>query len=116
MAKDAVCNPSNDDDEEEDDSPKAARRKKNGRVFISPERCKGCGYCVAFCPSHVLVLATTFNRKGYHPPEVVDADACSGCDLCGMYCPDFAIFGVKVKRTTPNGAPVKAEADTTGAA
>jgi 2-oxoglutarate ferredoxin oxidoreductase subunit delta len=110
MAKDEQPEPSNGEDDENGngDSPKPGRRKKNGKVFISPERCKGCGYCVAFCPSHVLVLASSFNRKGYHPPEVVDADACSGCDLCGMYCPDFAIFGVKVKRVTTDDEAVRA--------
>jgi 2-oxoglutarate ferredoxin oxidoreductase subunit delta len=74
------------------------RRKRRGKVFVKPERCKGCGYCVEFCPSHVLALSETFNQKGYHPPEVVDADACTGCGLCGMYCPDFAIFGVRAKK------------------
>jgi 2-oxoglutarate ferredoxin oxidoreductase subunit delta len=108
MSREERPNPDDEDDEDVDASPKAARRKKNGKVFISPERCKGCGYCVAFCPSHVLALATTFNRKGYHPPEVVDADACSGCDLCGMYCPDFAIFGVKVKRVVTDDDSVRA--------
>ena len=78
-------------------TPGAKRRRKRGKVFISPERCKGCAYCVEFCPTHVLALAEKFNQKGYHPPEVVDADACNGCGMCGMYCPDFAIFGVRIK-------------------
>ena len=73
------------------------QRKNRGLVFIRADRCKGCGYCVEFCPTHVLALSDGFNQKGYHPPEVVDADACTGCDLCGMYCPDFAIFGVRIR-------------------
>ena len=72
-------------------------RAPRGRVIITAELCKGCGFCVRFCPTQVLVLAPGFNAKGYHPPEVVRAEACSGCDLCGMYCPDFAIFGVRLK-------------------
>ena len=75
------------------------RKPARGRVYITSERCKGCGYCVAFCATHVLALSDKFNQKGYHPPEVVDADACTGCGLCGMYCPDFAIFGVRIKVT-----------------
>ena len=62
------------------------------------ERCKGCGFCVEFCPTHVLALSSAFNSKGYHPPHVVEAERCSGCDLCGMYCPDFAIFGARHAR------------------
>ncbi|MGO9647359.1 MAG: 4Fe-4S binding protein [Terriglobales bacterium] len=70
-----------------------------GRVSIVVERCKACGFCVEFCPSHVLALSSAFNSKGYHPPHVVHPDKCSGCDLCGMYCPDFAIFATKVPST-----------------
>ena len=68
-----------------------------GFVTITVERCKGCGFCVEFCPTDVLELSTAFNAKGYHPPTVISAEKCSGCDLCGMYCPDFAIFATRVK-------------------
>ncbi len=67
-------------------------------IPIDAERCKGCGFCVEFCPTDVLVLSDEFNAKGYHPPEVAEIDYCTGCDLCGMYCPDFAIYAVKVGR------------------
>ena len=66
-----------------------------GRVSIVVEHCKSCGFCVEFCPSHVLALSSAFNSKDYHPPHVVHPEKCSGCDLCGMYCPDFAIFATK---------------------
>lgn len=66
-----------------------------GFVCILIERCKGCGFCVEFCPTDVLALSSALNSKGYHPPQVINAEKCSGCDLCGMYCPDFAIVGVK---------------------
>ena len=65
------------------------------RVSIVVERCKAGGFCVEFCPSHVLALSSAFNSKGYHPPHVVHPEKCSGCDLCGMYCPDFAICASK---------------------
>jgi 2-oxoglutarate ferredoxin oxidoreductase subunit delta len=67
-----------------------------GIVKIDVERCKACGFCVEFCPTHVLALSSAFNSKGYHPPHVVNSEKCSGCDLCGMYCPDFAIYGYRV--------------------
>jgi 2-oxoglutarate ferredoxin oxidoreductase subunit delta len=66
-----------------------------GFVVVNSERCKGCGFCVEFCPTKVLALSSAFNSKGYHAPYMVSAEKCSGCDLCGMYCPDFAIFGAK---------------------
>ena len=74
------------------------RQMAKGSVFITNERCKGCGFCVEFCPTHVLALSSAFNSKGYHPPHVVAADKCSGCDLCGLYCPDFAIYGSRHAR------------------
>src|ERR1700676_5468413 len=70
-----------------------------GSVQIVVERCKACGFCVEFCPTHVLALSSAFNSKGYHPPHVVHPEKCSGCDLCGMYCPDFAIYATKVAPT-----------------
>jgi 2-oxoglutarate ferredoxin oxidoreductase subunit delta len=68
-----------------------------GLVTINIELCKGCGFCVEFCPAGVLEFSDEFNSKGYHPPRVVKPEACTGCDLCGIYCPDFAIFGILLK-------------------
>ena len=45
-----------------------------GFVAITVEHCKGCGFCVEFCPTHVLALSSAYNSKGYHPPNVVDRD------------------------------------------
>jgi 2-oxoglutarate ferredoxin oxidoreductase subunit delta len=93
-----------DDERSEEPAEDRPRRKSRGRVFILPDRCKGCAYCVEFCPTRVLALSDGFNQKGYHPPVVVDEGACTGCGLCGMYCPDFAIYGVRVKKTEPGDA------------
>ena len=71
-------------------------KRPRGSVTINVELCKGCGFCIAFCPSEALELSDQFNSKGYHPPRIVSPDACSGCDLCGVYCPDFAIFGILI--------------------
>jgi 2-oxoglutarate ferredoxin oxidoreductase subunit delta len=71
--------------------------KKLGMVYINREQCKGCGFCIEFCPFHVLAPDKEFNQKGYHPPLVVNPGACTGCNLCGLYCPDFAIHGVRIR-------------------
>jgi 2-oxoglutarate ferredoxin oxidoreductase subunit delta len=68
-----------------------------GLVTINAELCKGCGFCIEFCPPGVLEFSEEFNSKGYHPPRVAKPDSCTGCDLCGIYCPDFAIFGISTK-------------------
>lgn len=84
-----------------------------GSVQIVVERCKACGFCVEFCPTHVLALSSAFNARGYHPPYMVDAEKCSGCDLCGMYCPDFAIFGFKTPGTETKKPAAKQAAGAT---
>ncbi|MFO7768133.1 MAG: 4Fe-4S binding protein [bacterium] len=66
----------------------------HGEVRILAERCKGCGFCVEYCPKGVLAISSAFNKKGYHPPEVVKQGECVNCNLCEMICPDFAIFSV----------------------
>ena len=100
-------------------SPAAAKENSmaKGSVQIVVERCKACGFCVEFCPTHVLALSSAFNAKGYHPPYMVNPEKCSGCDLCGMYCPDFAIFGFKntdeAKQATTAAAPATKEQEAT---
>lgn len=77
------------------EAPKPSK-KARGLVVIDIQRCKGCAFCVEFCPLGVLAMAAKLNAGGHHYPKVVAADKCSGCDLCGMYCPDFAIHGARV--------------------
>ena len=73
------------------------KRKFRGILYIDREMCKGCGFCVEFCPNEVLALSSEFNAKGYHPPVVVNPDACTGANLCSTLCPDFAIFARREK-------------------
>lgn len=67
-------------------------RVPHARIRILKERCKGCGFCVEFCPRKVLEVSDEFNSKGYHPPRVVDEAACVSCGLCELLCPEFAIY------------------------
>ena len=70
-------------------------RKSRGRPHIIEDRCKGCGFCIAFCPTKVLKVSERFNVKGYHPPEFVESPSdkvCIACKFCEMICPDFAIY------------------------
>ena len=76
---------------------KVDMKPENKEVIIIPERCKGCGFCIEFCPQHVLCSSTEINSKGYHPVYVSDTSKCTKCDICGMICPDFAISVVGIE-------------------
>jgi 2-oxoglutarate ferredoxin oxidoreductase subunit alpha len=68
----------------------------HGELYIIKDRCKGCGFCIEFCPKKVLVESKEFNAKGYHPPELQEDETkkCINCGFCSMICPEFAIFSV----------------------
>jgi len=67
-----------------------------GEIKVIEDRCKGCSFCVEYCPNDVLALSNRFNTKGYHPPEVVHPDDCVSCGFCRMICPEFAIYEVEI--------------------
>lgn len=64
----------------------------HGIVHIIDDRCKGCGFCIEFCPRNLLKISDRINARGYHPPEVIDEAGCIQCGLCALLCPDFAIY------------------------
>jgi 2-oxoglutarate ferredoxin oxidoreductase subunit delta len=88
----------------------APAKKVRGTIALVADRCKGCGFCIAYCPPKVLEFSPDYNEHGYHFPRLKNSDGCTGCDLCGLYCPDFAIHGVMLKTPKPTAAPVPAGA------
>ncbi len=70
---------------------------RDADLVVIEERCKGCSYCIEFCPRKVLEPSKKLNKIGIHPPRVKDSTLCVGCGVCEEICPDFAIYLVDKK-------------------
>lgn len=60
-------------------------------IKIDKERCKGCEFCVHFCPKKAIRMADGLNSKGHRFSCVDESVECSGCAVCAKFCPDVAI-------------------------
>ena len=69
----------------------AAKKGPRGQVTIFGTWCKGCGICVAFCPTGVLALDTDDRPIVLHPEK------CTACHWCDTHCPDLAIIVKKIE-------------------
>jgi 2-oxoglutarate ferredoxin oxidoreductase subunit delta len=68
------------------------KKKPRFEIHIIVDRCKGCGFCIEFCPHDVLKKSDRINAEGYYPPGIKNPENCTGCRTCELLCPDFAIF------------------------
>jgi len=71
--------------------------KPSGTVEVRIERCKGCGLCIASCPSKALVFSKGINTKGFNY-AVLEQEKCVGCGICAMMCPDAVLTVYKEKK------------------
>jgi 2-oxoglutarate ferredoxin oxidoreductase subunit delta len=62
-----------------------------GHVDIDKTRCKGCAFCIEFCPKDCIRLSDELNLKGYFVAAFEEGDGCNGCGTCALMCPDVAI-------------------------
>ena len=67
------------------------KKGPRGQVTIYANWCKGCGICVAFCPTEVLALDDDDH------PVVVYPEKCTACHWCDTHCPDLAIIVTKIE-------------------
>ena len=63
-----------------------------GEMVIDENKCRGCGYCVAFCKQECVVMSEDrFTPLGDLLPVVSHPDECTACGVCGRLCPHYAI-------------------------
>jgi len=67
------------------------RIKKRFKVEIDERLCKGCCFCIRFCPFGVFVRSHTLGDLGYEIAKVEFSENCNGCRACLLYCPDLAV-------------------------
>ena len=60
-------------------------------VTINSIMCKGCGYCIKFCPKHILEMSKERSQRGHFYPVNVNKDECTNCAICALVCPEAAI-------------------------
>jgi 2-oxoglutarate ferredoxin oxidoreductase subunit delta len=62
-----------------------------GSITIDQERCKGCLFCIEYCPRKSIFLSAKLNMKGYFVAEFTAENGCTGCATCATVCPEVAI-------------------------
>ena len=63
-------------------------RRKRPLAQIDPQRCTGCGRCIAACPLPIIAFETHAWRKY---AVMLHAPRCTGCSICEPACPVGAI-------------------------
>jgi 2-oxoglutarate ferredoxin oxidoreductase subunit delta len=65
-----------------------------GTVWVDPDRCTGCGYCVRACPANTLELAAGSDAPSGGKKKARMATTlpmCMSCGDCSAICPESAI-------------------------
>jgi 2-oxoglutarate ferredoxin oxidoreductase subunit delta len=77
-------------------------RQPKAEIHLIKDQCKGCGYCIEFCPKKVFEESNEINARGVRPPKIIDESKCLLCSFCTAVCPDFAIYVVERKNEEKN--------------
>lgn len=65
------------------------------KIVVDSTLCKGCGFCVKYCPKEAVALGEDINAYGYK--FAVAQEGCIACGICALMCPDAAISVYKAE-------------------
>lgn len=77
----------------------AIKTLKDGTREVDPEKCVGCGTCVASCPWHMPVVNTVTHKS----------TKCIACGRCADQCPNGAIKLVEWENVNHSSGPTRSE-------
>lgn len=60
-------------------------------ISLNVSLCKGCSFCIKYCPKKILELGKERSPKGFFYPVVTDESKCISCGICSTICPEAAI-------------------------
>lgn len=60
-------------------------------IKLNVPLCKGCSFCIKYCPKKILELGKERSNKGFFYPVVTDESKCISCGICSTICPEGAI-------------------------
>lgn len=60
-------------------------------ISLNVVLCKGCSFCVKYCPKKILELGKERSPRGFFFPVVTDESKCISCGICSTVCPEGAI-------------------------
>ena len=60
-------------------------------IDLNVPLCKGCSFCVKFCPKGILELGKNRSERGFFYPHLTDEEKCISCGICATVCPEGAI-------------------------
>jgi 2-oxoglutarate ferredoxin oxidoreductase subunit delta len=66
-------------------------QQKRGRITIDASRCKGCEYCIIYCPKKCISLSKSINIRGVRYAEFTQPEKCIACNICARVCPEVCI-------------------------
>lgn len=67
-------------------------KNNQGKFYLFPQLCKGCGLCIAKCPTKTLAFGEELGLYGTPVVQPGNNDKeCTACGVCQMFCPDCAI-------------------------